>query len=366
MSRRAIVTGGAGFIGSAVVRFLLNDTDCEVLNLDKLTYAADLHSLAEAESNPRYKFVMGDINDRQLVRRLLAEFKPDLILHLAAESHVDRSIDDPSAFVVTNVLGTFSMLHETLAYWQSQPLAKRNSFRFCHVSTDEVFGSLDAVDPAFDERTRYDPNSPYAASKAGSDHLARAWHRTYGLPVVLSNCCNNYGAYQFPEKLIPLIILKALHGEKIPVYGRGENIRDWIYVDDHTRALWTIANSGKIGETYLVGSRCERRNIDVVRTIIRILDELAPSEEGSREHLISFVSDRPGHDFRYAICSDRITQELGWQPREDFESGLRKTVEWYLNHRQWWEPIRARKYQGERLGLSSTSVPDPGVSAETV
>jgi len=357
MIERVIVTGGAGFVGSAVVRFLLTDTACRVLNLDKLTYAANQVSVDAMQRMPRYTFVHGDINDRSLLRRLYAEFKPDLILHLAAESHVDRSIDELAAFVTTNVLGTFSQLDEAPQYWQGLTEGERDSFRFCHVSTDEVFGALGPTG-VFDETSRYDPSSPYAASKAGSDHLARAWHRTYGLPVVLSNCCNNYGPYQFPEKLIPLVILKALHGEQIPVYGRGENVRDWLYVDDHARALWAIANAGHVGDTYMVGCRSERRNIDVVTTITRILDEMLPSNEGPRERLIQFVPDRPGHDFRYATCPDKITNTLGWQPRENFESGLRKTIEWYLQHRQWWELIWNGRYKGERFGLlNSSSLP---------
>lgn len=355
MVKRAIVTGGAGFIGSAMVRLLLNETDAEVVNLDKLTYAADLRTLEDAARDPRYRFVRGDINDRSLLRKLFLEFMPDLILHLAAESHVDRSIDDPSAFITTNVLGTFSMLHEALDYWRTLPVREQGKFRFCHVSTDEVFGPLGPASAPFNEQTRYDPSSPYAASKAGSDHLARAWHRTYGLPVILSNCSNNYGPYQFPEKLIPLIILRALHEEHVPVYGRGENIRDWLYVDDHAHALWTIANSGAVGETYLVGGRSERRNIDVVSLILKILDDLAPSRQGPRERLIRFVPDRPGHDFRYAICPDKIGQELHWKPRENFESGLQKTVKWYLDRQDWWGPIRNKKYQGERLGRPEAS-----------
>ena len=350
MIGRVVVTGGAGFIGSAMVRFLIGETDCQVLNLDKLTYAANLASLAGISSEPRYTFVQGDINDRLLLRRIFASFKPDLMLHLAAESHVDRSIDDPGVFVTTNVHGTFSLLHEALSYWRGLPRADHGQFQFCHVSTDEVFGSLGPTG-AFSEASRYSPTSPYAASKASSDHLTHAWHNTYGLPVMVSICCNNYGPFQFPEKLIPLIILKGLYGEHIPVYGQGENVRDWIYVNDHARTLWAIANAGQPGETYLVGSRSETRNIDVVTAVTRILDELSPSRDGPRERLIRFVADRPGHDFRYAICADKIAQRLHWRPQESFESGLRKTVEWYLQNRSWWESIRAERYKGDRLGL---------------
>jgi dTDP-glucose 4,6-dehydratase len=351
-----LITGGAGFIGSAVVRHLLERTGHSVVNLDKLTYAAD--PAFAALDHPRYAFVEGDICDRDLLDRLFAERRPDAVMHLAAESHVDRSIDDPAAFLRTNVFGTFELLAASLAYWKGLDEARRNAFRFHHISTDEVYGDLEEADPAFTEQTRYDPSSPYSASKASSDHLVRAWHRTYGLPVVISNCSNNYGPRQFPEKLIPLVILRAVAGKPLPVYGDGRQIRDWLYVDDHAEALLAILAKGDVGRTYNVGGSSERRNIEVVRGICSILEEEKPAKpEGVAryEDLITFVTDRPGHDRRYAIDSGRITGELGWQPRETFESGLRRTVRWYLENRDWCEEIGRSRYSGERIGLTDAA-----------
>ena len=349
MRKRFLVTGGAGFIGSAFVRHALAATEHHVLVLDKLTYAGNLESLAPVKNHPRFKFVRADIADAAATRKALADFQPDVILHLAAESHVDRSIDGPAAFVQTNMVGTFVLLQQALGYWRTLPKTKAERFRFHHVSTDEVFGSLDAQG-LFSEDSPYRPNSPYSASKAASDHLVRAWHHTYGLPVVTSNCSNNFGPCHFPEKLIPLTILNALEGKPLPVYGKGENVRDWLYVEDHARALLSIAEGGRVGESYNVGANCERANIAVVRAICALMDELAPDAVGPRERLITFVADRPGHDLRYAMDARKLRQELGWTPQETFESGLRKTVEWYLTNRPWWEGIRANVYRGERLG----------------
>jgi dTDP-glucose 4,6-dehydratase len=349
MTKRFLVTGGAGFIGSAFVRHALAATGHDILVVDKLTYAGNLDSLASVKDHPRFKFVHADIADAAKMRAVLADFQPDVVLHLAAESHVDRSIDGPAAFVQTNVIGTFVLLQQALAYWRTLPTAKAERFRFHHVSTDEVFGSLDA-DGSFNEDSPYRPNSPYSASKAASDHLVRAWHHTYGLPVVISNCSNNFGPCHFPEKLIPLTILNALEGRPLPVYGKGENVRDWLYVDDHARALLLIAERGRIGHGYNVGADCERSNIAVVRAICALMDELAPDSVGPRGRLITFVADRPGHDLRYAIDARKIRTELGWVPQETFESGLRKTVAWYLTNRSWWERIRSNVYRGERLG----------------
>ncbi len=349
MTKRFLVTGGAGFIGSAFVRHALAATEHHVLVLDKLTYAGNLESLAPVKDHPRFKFVRADIADAMAMRKTLADFQPDVILHLAAESHVDRSIDGPAAFVQTNMVGTFVLLQQALGYWRTLPKTKAERFRFHHVSTDEVFGSLDAQG-LFSEDLPYRPNSPYSASKAASDHLVRAWHHTYGLPVVISNCSNNFGPCHFPEKLIPLTILNALEGKPLPVYGKGENVRDWLYVEDHARALLSIAERGRVGESYNVGANCERANIAVVRAICALMDELAPDAVGPRERLITFVADRPGHDRRYAMDARKLRAELGWTPEETFESGLRKTVEWYLTNRPWWERIRANVYRGERLG----------------
>ncbi|SEQ08673.1 dTDP-glucose 4,6-dehydratase [Faunimonas pinastri] len=350
--RRILVTGGAGFIGSAVIRRIIAATPHSVLNVDKLTYAGNLESLAGVADDPRYSFARADICDGEAMARLLAEFRPDWVMHLAAESHVDRSIDGPAAFIQTNIVGTFTLLEAALAYWRGLDAEARERFRFHHISTDEVFGTL-GEEGAFDEETAYRPNSPYSASKASSDHLVRAWHHTFGLPTVLSNCSNNYGPYHFPEKLIPLMILNGLEGRKLPVYGRGENVRDWLFVDDHAAALLAVVARGRPGESYAIGGSQEQRNIDVVRSICAILDEEAPDPvSGSRERLIEFVTDRPGHDLRYAIDAGKIHRELGWAPRETFESGLRKTVRWYLQNRDWWERIRSGAYRGERLGTA--------------
>jgi dTDP-glucose 4,6-dehydratase len=347
---RVIVTGGAGFIGSALCRRLVRHTGWRVLNLDALTYAANLASLEETASDPNYAFVRGDICDRDLLDRTFAEFAPDAVMHLAAESHVDRSITGSADFIRTNIVGTHTLLEAALAYWEGlKDTAKKDRFRFLHVSTDEVFGSLGETD-LFREDTPYDPRSPYSASKAASDHLASAWRHTYGLPVLISNCSNNYGPYQFPEKLIPVMILKALEGEPLPVYGDGGNVRDWLYVDDHAAALECILTRGRVGETYNVGGKSERRNIDVVNTILDLVDELAPGRNAPRSE-IAFVEDRPGHDRRYAIDCTKIETELAWRSSETFESGMRRTVQWYIDRRDWWAPIRATRFNGERLGL---------------
>ena len=345
---RVIVTGGAGFIGSAVVRHLVLERGCEVLNVDALTYAGNLASLRAVDGRAGYRFLQADICDRGAMEQAFAAFRPDRIMHLAAESHVDRSITGAADFVRTNVVGTFTLLEVARAYWEGLDAEAKAAFRFLHVSTDEVYGSLGA-DGLFAETTAYDPSSPYSASKAGSDHLAKAWQRTYGLPVVVSNCSNNYGPYHFPEKLIPLTILNALSGRALPVYGKGENVRDWLYVEDHARALDLIAERGRPGETYNVGGRNERRNIDVVRRICAVLDELVPANH-ARAELIQFVADRPGHDARYAIDADKLESELGWTAQEDFDSGIAKTVRWYLDNEWWWRPLRER-YDGARLGL---------------
>ena len=348
--QKILVTGGAGFIGSAVVRHLVNNLNCSVVNVDKLTYAGNLSSLSSVDQNPLYSFEYADINDRSLITVILDQHQPDAIMHLAAESHVDRSIDGPSDFIETNIVGTYSLLECARSYWRQLSSSKQDDFRFHHISTDEVFGTLGETD-SFTEETAYDPRSPYSASKASSDHLVRAWHETYGLPVVLSNCSNNYGPYHFPEKLIPLMIIKALKGEKLPVYGTGENIRDWLYVDDHANALCKILFEGKKGESYNVGGNAEVSNLDVVRNICRLLDELSPRPGMSRyEEQIDFVADRPGHDYRYAIDSTKIRNELGWKPIETFETGLRRTVEWYLANSSWWKPILTGEYRGQRLG----------------
>jgi dTDP-glucose 4,6-dehydratase len=353
---KVLVTGGAGFIGSAVCRLFVAELGVTVLNVDKLTYAANLASLQPIDNHPNYGFHRADICDRPAIARLLREFRPDAVLHLAAESHVDRSIDGPGEFIRTNIDGTYSMLEGALDYWRKLPAAAAKTFRFHHVSTDEVFGALGARGK-FTETSRYKPNSPYSASKAASDHLVRAWHETYGLPVVMSNCSNNYGPYHFPEKLIPLAILKALHGEKVPVYGKGLNVRDWLYVEDHARALHTVLTGAKPGSSYNVGGDGERKNIEVVMQICALLDEMLPNSP-HRPHakLVTYVTDRPAHDQRYAIDTTKIHKDLGWQPRESFDTGLRRTVRWYLDNRHWWEPIWSGRYRGDRLGAV---VPQP-------
>ena len=347
------MTGGAGFIGSAFIRLMMRESDLSLVNIDSLTYAGNLESLDGVENGPRYAFHRADIGDATRIRAILDRHRPDAVLHLAAESHVDRSIDGPDDFIRTNIVGTFTLLQESLRYWRSLPAAAQEAFRFVHVSTDEVFGSLGA-DGAFTERTAYSPNSPYSASKAGSDHLVRAWHHTYGLPTIITNCSNNYGPYQFPEKLIPLMIQHALRGKRLPVYGRGENVRDWLFVDDHCRALLAALERGVPGETYNVGGSSERRNLEVVERICDLVDELGPQiDAGPRRRLIDFVADRPGHDLRYAIDASKIGSQLGWAPRETFESGLRKTVEWYLANQTWCERVQSGAYRGERLGLGT-------------
>ncbi len=352
MHTSILVTGGAGFIGSAVCRALVREGR-RVLNLDALTYAANLNSLAEIADAPNYRFAEGDIRDAQLLEALFAEFKPDAVLHLAAESHVDRSITGPAPFIETNVGGTQTLLEAARRYWETLSGDARARFRFLHVSTDEVFGSL-GEDGAFNEATPYDPRSPYSASKAASDHLVRAWAHTYGLPVLISNCSNNYGPYQFPEKFIPNMILKALTGEALPLYGDGGNVRDWLHVDDHVAALGAMLERGRTGETYVVGGRSERKNIDVAQAILALVRELAP-ESGATDARIAFVADRPGHDRRYAIDCSKIEREIGWRASRGFNSSLRETVQWYIDRRDWWAPILEQKYAGERLGLKASS-----------
>jgi dTDP-glucose 4,6-dehydratase len=350
---RVIVTGGAGFIGSAVVRLLTADPGTQVLNLDKLTYAGNLESLRAVANLPNYQFVRADIADRAAMDAVFAGFRPTTVMHLAAESHVDRSITGAADFIQTNITGTFTLLEAARAYWSALPAGPKAAFRFLHVSTDEVYGSL-GPEGLFEETTPYDPSSPYSASKAASDHLASAWMRTYGLPVVISNCSNNYGPFHFPEKLIPLVILNALEGKPLPVYGDGSNIRDWLFVEDHARALWTIVQTGRLGEKYNVGGRNERSNLTVVRTICDVLDELIPAGQ-PRRNLIAFVTDRPGHDQRYAIDATKLESELGWRAQETFESGIARTVRWYLDNEWWWRPLRDKVYTGERLGLGEPS-----------
>ncbi|WP_346841279.1 dTDP-glucose 4,6-dehydratase [Metapseudomonas otitidis] len=353
---RILITGGAGFIGSALVRYLLNETDHEVLNLDKLTYAGNLESLASIEGHARYRFLKADIADSEAVSNALAQFQPDAIMHLAAESHVDRSIDGPAAFIQTNIVGTYALLESTRAYWSSLNAERKTAFRFHHISTDEVYGDLHGVDDLFTETTPYAPSSPYSASKAASDHLVRAWHRTYGLPVLLTNCSNNYGPYHFPEKLIPLMILNALEGKSLPVYGDGLQVRDWLFVEDHARALVEVVTRGQVGETYNIGGHNEQKNIEVVRGICALLEELAPAKPAGVarfEDLITHVKDRPGHDLRYAIDAGKIERELGWKPQETFHSGLRKTVQWYLDNLQWCRHVQDGSYQRERLGANT-------------
>ena len=353
MQKRVLVTGGAGFIGSAVVRYLIDETDALVLNVDKLTYAGNLDSLATVSHSPNYRFTQSDICDRAEIARLFDEFRPTHVMHLAAESHVDRSIDGPSAFIETNIVGTYTLL-EVARYYVDQLSEKaRQDFRFHHISTDEVYGDLHGVDDLFTEETPYQPSSPYSASKASSDHLVRSWHRTYGLPVIVTNCSNNYGPYHFPEKLIPLAILNAIEGKPIPVYGRGDQIRDWLYVEDHARALVKVVFEGTIGETYNIGGHNEKTNLHVVETLCDLLDQRIqdkPQGMTSFRELITFVTDRPGHDKRYAIDASKIEATLGWTPVETFETGLAKTVDWFLANETWWQRVRSGAYQGERLG----------------
>jgi dTDP-glucose 4,6-dehydratase len=356
MTKPILVTGGAGFIGSALCRHLVGSGRYRVINLDKLTYAGNLASLADIEGDANYRFVQGDIADGELVSRLLVEERAEAIIHLAAESHVDRSIDGPSDFIETNIVGTFRMVEAALRYWQGLEGEAKSAFRFHHVSTDEVFGDLPFDEGVFTEETPYLPSSPYSASKAASDHLVRAWGHTYGLPVVISNCSNNYGPYHFPEKLVPLVILNALHERPLPVYGKGENVRDWLYVDDHARALELVATKGTPGETYLIGGRAERTNLEVVEAVCDLLDERRPRSNGARyRDLIEFVSDRPGHDRRYAIDPSKIEAELGWRAQESFVTGLARTIDWYLAREDWWRPLREQRYTGERLGAGSRS-----------
>lgn len=355
---KILVTGGAGFIGSAVIRNIINNTEDSVVNVDKLTYAGNLDSLVEVADSNRYDFEKADICNRAELDRIFDKYQPDVVMHLAAESHVDRSIDGPSAFIETNIVGTYNLLEASRQYWFGLAEKRKAEFRFHHVSTDEVYGDLEGPDELFTEVTAYAPSSPYSASKASSDHLVRAWQRTYGLPVLLTNCSNNYGPYHFPEKLIPLMILNALEGKPLPVYGNGQQIRDWLYVEDHARALYLVATEGEIGETYNIGGYNEKANIDVVKNICELLEGLAPDNCNSRkgqnpkgfESLITYVTDRPGHDVRYAIDAAKITRELGWKPKETFESGLRKTVEWYLENNLWCQRVQDGSYQRERLG----------------
>lgn len=350
---KILVTGGAGFIGSAVIRHILDRTSDSVVNVDALTYAGNLESLPAAESNQRYAFEQVDICDFASLERVFSEHQPDAVMHLAAESHVDRSIDGPAAFIQTNLVGTFNMLEVARQYWKNLDQMKQSAFRFHHISTDEVYGDLEGTDDLFTEQTSYEPSSPYSASKAGSDHLVRAWGRTYGFPVLVTNCSNNYGPYHFPEKLIPLMILNALDGKPLPVYGNGLQIRDWLFVEDHARALYKVVTEGEVGETYNIGGHNEKANIDVVKTICALLEELVPNKpDGVNQYqdLITYVTDRPGHDVRYAIDASKIERELGWTPEETFESGIRKTVEWYLNNRKWWTRVLDGSYSGERLG----------------
>lgn len=348
---KVLVTGGAGFIGSAVVRMLISETQHSVINVDKLTYAGNLDSLGSIETSPNYAFAQADICDREVLTEIFHSHKPDMVMHLAAESHVDRSIDDPGDFIQTNIIGTYSILEVARSYWLQLDEVKKSAFRFHHVSTDEVFGDLESEQDFFRENSSYAPSSPYSASKAGSDHLVRAWGRTFGLPVLVTNCSNNYGPFHFPEKLIPLTIINALQGKPLPVYGAGTQVRDWLYVDDHARALLAVLTRGEIGETYNIGGHCEEKNIDVVRTICSLLDELSPTKfEGIDKHeeLITFVADRPGHDLRYAIDATKMEKELGWRPQETFDSGLRKTVQWYLKNESWWCRVLDGSYLRER------------------
>jgi dTDP-glucose 4,6-dehydratase len=346
---KILVTGGAGFIGSAVIRHIINNTNDSVINLDKLTYAGNLESLLEVSDSERYSFEQVDICDRIELDRVFAKHKPDAVMHLAAESHVDRSIDGPAAFVETNIVGTYQLLEASRQYWLELGEKQKSAFRFHHISTDEVYGDLEGTTDLFTETTSYEPSSPYSASKASSDHLVRAWLRTYGLPTIITNCSNNYGPYHFPEKLIPLVILNALEGKPLPIYGKGNQVRDWLYVEDHARALYKVVTKGSIGETYNIGGHNEKQNIEVVETICQLLNELVPHKTGYQDQIV-FVSDRPGHDLRYAIDASKIERELGWKPEETFETGLRKTVEWYLKNKTWCQHVQDGSYQRERLG----------------
>lgn len=353
---KLLVTGGAGFIGSAVIRHIVENTSDSVVNVDKLTYAGNLDSLVDVEFSDRYVFEQVDICNRAELERVFTEHKPDAVMHLAAESHVDRSIDGPAAFIETNIVGTYTILEATKVYWSQLADAEKQAFRFHHISTDEVYGDLEGTDDLFTETTSYEPSSPYSASKASSDHLVRAWLRTYGLPTIVTNCSNNYGPYHFPEKLIPLMILNALDGKPLPVYGDGMQIRDWLYVEDHARALYKVATEGEVGETYNIGGHNEKANIEVVKMICSLLEELVPNKpEGVNQYqdLITYVTDRPGHDVRYAIDASKIERELGWTPKESFETGIRKTVEWYLNNKYWWSRVLDGSYSMERLGQGS-------------
>lgn len=357
---KVIVTGGAGFIGSAVIRHAIEHMDVDIINLDKLTYAGNLESLTSVSSSPRYIFEQVDICDRRELDRVFKQHQPDAVMHLAAESHVDRSIDGPAAFIETNIVGTYALLEAARDYWNGLKGDKKADFRFHHVSTDEVYGSL-GDEGYFTEETPYQPNSPYSASKASSDHLVRAWHHTYGFPVVTTNCSNNYGPYQFPEKLIPLMILNALAGKPLPIYGKGDNVRDWLHVEDHARALWLVLQEGRLGKVYNIGGHNEKTNLEVVHGICQVLEDLAADNPHSRNSgtsqgfagLIEYVADRPGHDLRYAIDAAKIEQELGWRPQETFETGLRKTVQWYLENAKWCEHVLDGSYQGERLGIAT-------------
>ncbi|WP_350560599.1 dTDP-glucose 4,6-dehydratase [Psychrobacter sp. CAL346-MNA-CIBAN-0220] len=350
---RILITGGAGFIGSAVVRHIINNTDDTVLNIDKLTYAGNLESLIDIEDNARYEFQKIDICDTEALEEAFDNFKPNLVMHLAAESHVDRSIDGPAEFITTNIVGTYTLLEVARRYWHSLNEAEKSEFKFHHISTDEVYGDLEGTTDLFTESTPYAPSSPYSASKASSDHLVRAWYRTYGFPMLVTNCSNNYGPYHFPEKLIPLVILNALDGKALPIYGKGDQIRDWLFVEDHARALYKVVTKGVIGETYNIGGHNEKQNIEVVRVICKILDELKPQANAvPYDSLISFVTDRPGHDLRYAIDASKIANDLGWTPEETFETGIRKTVNWYLNNLEWCRRVQDGSYQRERLGVS--------------
>ena len=351
--QKIVITGGAGFIGSAVVRHIIENTQDSVVNVDKLTYAGNLESLESVENNPRYAFEYVDICDGKALARVFEQHQPDAVMHLAAESHVDRSIDGSAAFIETNIVGTYTLLETARTYWNGLSDEKKAAFRFHHISTDEVYGDLEGTDDLFTETTPYAPSSPYSASKASSDHLVRAWLRTYGLPTIVTNCSNNYGPFHFPEKLIPLVILNALDGKPLPVYGNGQQIRDWLFVEDHARALYKVVTEGEVGETYNIGGHNEKANIDVVCTICALLEELVPNKPAGvakYEDLITYVKDRPGHDVRYAIDAAKIGRELGWKPQETFESGIRKTVEWYLNNKKWWSRVLDGSYNRERLG----------------